>query len=235
MARMAGPPEIEDRVFAPRPVSLEPVRAGFPQALGRLTLGLIQGRSDGFYAGPIPLIRLGPPEVKDAGVQWPVTGGVLTRRPGGTVGFETADGVLRGYLRGWTPSLPGCVYGLTQRPLHHELTRLYLLQVRGREPLPGREAARGPRLLATALDLALCLAVAGRRPRRFAGVAAGYHLAAWTLAGRTLGGALLEQRLCSVDGSPVTLGQAVARLLLLPLGPRRQDRVAGTAVIESPR
>lgn len=229
---MAPAPEIEDRVFAPHPVSLDAVRARFPQSLARFTLGVVRGEPDGFYLGSLPLIRLGAPEAAGEDVRWPVTGGLLTRRPGGWVGFESAGGVLRGYLRGWSPALPAWLYAVTQRPVHHELTRLYLLQVRGREPLPGPEAPRARRLAAVAVDLALCLALAGGRRRRFPIVAAGYHVGAWAVAGRTVGGALLEQRLRAVDGSRVTPGQAVARLLLLPFGPRRQDAVAGTAVLE---
>jgi uncharacterized RDD family membrane protein YckC len=67
------------------------------------------------------------------------------------------------------------------------------------------------------------------------GVAAGYHLACWTISGRTIGGALMKQRMVSVDGSGLDVGQAIVRLALLPVALvlRRavHDEIAGTDVI----
>jgi uncharacterized RDD family membrane protein YckC len=67
------------------------------------------------------------------------------------------------------------------------------------------------------------------------GLAAGYHIACWTLSGVTLGGAVMKQRVVSVDGSKLTVGQALARLALLPLAAVRMrdvhDEIAGTDVI----
>lgn len=224
----------DDRVQSAAPPNAARIRNHFTRDISRLTLGIVQGRTDGFYIGPAPLITLGPPEsANGTGVRWPITGGLLTRRPGGEVGFEWEDGRLRGYVTGYAPSLPRWLYGVTQRLVHREITRLYLLRTRGRDPLPSPPPPANRRLAAVAIDLGLCWFVAQGRLRRFAGVAAGYHIAAWTLAGRTLGGALLDQRLISVDGSPVTIGQALARLLLVPVGRARQDEVAGTAVIDA--
>ena len=223
----------DDRVASPAPPNSARIRDRFTRDISRLTLGLVRGRRDGFYLGPAPLITLGPPaSAGGTGVRWPITGGFLARRPGGEVGFVWDEGQLRGYVRGYAPSLPRWLYSVTQRLVHREITRLYLLRTRGREPLPGPPAPSDRRLGAVALDLALCWVVSGGRWRRFAGVAAGYHLAAWTLAGRTVGGALLDERLVSVDGSAVTIGQALARLVLVPFGRARQDGVAGTAVID---
>lgn len=228
---MPAPDSSEDRVLSTRPPDWERVRDRFTKDLSRLTLGIVRGRPDGFWLGPLALIRLGPPELHPDGVRWPVTGGLLAQRPGGWVGVEWRQGQLRGWLAGYWPSIPRPIYNLTQRVAHHELTRLYLLSLRGRLPLPAREAPRGRRLAAAAVDLGLCVLIARGRPRRALGAATAYHLAAWTVGGRTLGGALFGQRLVSVDGSGVSPGQAVARLLLAPAGARRQDAVAATAVV----
>ena len=106
------------------------------------------------------------------------------------------------------------------------MTRLALLQLRGREPLPGAPAEPRARLAAAALDLALCAAVSRRRIRAFPAVWAAYHLVAWSLAGQTVGGALCGVCLRSVDGSRATPAQALVRLLA-------GDRAAGTALIKS--
>ena len=63
-----------------------------------------------------------------------------------------------------------------------------------------------------------------------------WFLAAWSLAGRTLGGAVLGLRVVSVDGGPVSPPQALVRLLALPASLLRfrdvHDEVALTEVIE---
>jgi uncharacterized RDD family membrane protein YckC len=76
-----------------------------------------------------------------------------------------------------------------------------------------------------------------RRPRlpMLLGIAAGYHLACWSLSGVTLGGAVMRQRVVAVDGSKVSAGQALVRLALLPIAAARMSRVhdetAGTEVV----
>lgn len=225
---------MEDEVGCPAPIPTARIEQGFTRAVAGLTLGLFTGRPDGFYLGPLPLVRLGPPEPDGPdGVRWPVTGGLLSARPGGWVGVGWSDGRLRGYVTGWTPALPRPLYRALQRPVHHELTRLYLLGLRGRDPLPGPSAPRGRRRLATAVDLGLCLLVSRARPVRFAGAALAYHAVAWGLWGQTLGGALVGQRLVAVDGSPVSPGQALVRVLNFALGSRRQDDAAATAVVST--
>ena len=81
-------------------------------------------------------------------------------------------------------------------------------------------------------------ALIGRGRRRLPvliGFAAGYHLACWTISGVTLGGAVMRQRVVSVDGSKLTIGQALVRLALLPVAAARMrnvhDEIAGTEVI----
>jgi uncharacterized RDD family membrane protein YckC len=79
--------------------------------------------------------------------------------------------------------------------------------------------------------------VVGRKRRlaALAGIAAGYHVACWSTSGRTVGGLLTRQRVVSVDGSRVSIGQALIRLLTLPLAALRvravHDELAGTEVV----
>lgn len=98
------------------------------------------------------------------------------------------------------------------------------------EPL--RRAAAG------AADLALCGA-AGRALGLGGGgrlaLAFVYHAASWKLAGSTLAGLALGARVVSVDGRPVSWGQALLRALAAPAAPlaRRavHDQLAGTEVV----
>jgi uncharacterized RDD family membrane protein YckC len=97
------------------------------------------------------------------------------------------------------------------------------------------------RLAAAAIDAGVCCALAavvGRRRRGIGvlfGVAAAYHVACWSLSGRTVGGAVMKQRVVAQDGSGVSAGQAIVRLALLPLAALRgrnvHDEIAGTNVI----
>jgi hypothetical protein len=225
---MAHVVDVADSVRAPRPVPATRLRAGFLPLTSRYTGWLVRGVPWRLRLGPIDLITLGEPEAPATGVRWPITGGLLTARPGGWVGLEWAGGELRGYLAGWAPRLPMPIYRVTQLLVHHALMRLTLLQLRGRDPLPGEPAGQRSRFLAAGVDLALCVAVARLAWRRrwpaLAGVYAGYHVATWALTGRTAGGALFGTRLVAVDGSRVTLSQALVRLVA-------GDAAAGTAVI----
>jgi len=118
--------------------------------------------------------------------------------------------------------------------------RLHLLRVRGRVPSPGVPAAPTRRVAAGAIDAGLCAAVAltagkGRRLAAFAGIAIAYHVACWSSSGRTIGGVIAGQRVVSVDGSRVSIGQALVRLVALPVAALRlravHDEIAGTEVV----
>jgi uncharacterized RDD family membrane protein YckC len=96
------------------------------------------------------------------------------------------------------------------------------------------------RLAAAAIDAGICAGIAllagrGRRTRTFLAIAAGYHIAAWAVSGRTLGGAVMRQRVVSVDGSRPSVAQAALRFATLPLAAFRlralHDEMAGTGVI----
>jgi hypothetical protein len=151
------------------------------------------------------------------------------------------DGRLVASVEDYQPRLPRALYVLTQLPVHHLWTRLHLLRVRGRQPAPGVPADPGRRLRAAAIDAGVCLALAaviGRRrrgiPVLFA-IAAGYHVACWSLSGRTLGGAVMRQRVVAADGSGLSAGQAIVRLASLPLAVvlwrNVPDEIAGTDVV----
>ena len=216
--------ELSDSVEAPVETPPALLQEAFLPVTSAVTLGLVQARADAFVLGPIELLRFGPAEATPEGVRWPIVGGALAAGPGGHVGFGWREGRLTGWLRGYRPSLPGLLYSLTQRQVHALVTRLFLLQVRGRDPLPGAAAPMRARLVASAIDVALCAALGRLRLRRTLALTTAYNVVCWTAFGRTLGGRLMGIRVLSVDGSRVTPGQALARLL--------GDEFAGTVVIE---
>lgn len=224
----------------PNPITGKALRDSFAADIEALTFGLIRVKDNVLRLGPLALIRFGRPRITPNSVQWPIEGGLLARSAGGRLRTELLYGRLVESLDGYRPMLPRPVYALTQLPIHHLLTRLHLLRVRGRQPEPGPPASRSHRMAAAAIDAALCISVAaviGRRRRLPAllGVAAGYHVACWSMAGVTVGGAVMKQRVVCVDGSKLSLGQSAVRFALLPLAALRRraihDEIAGTEVI----
>jgi hypothetical protein len=241
MRWVGGRVALRDSVSMPRPVTGKQLRDSFAADIESLSFGLIRVRDNALRLGPIELIRFGRPRITATSVQWAIEGGLLARSAGGYLRTELLYGRLVESLEGYKPMLPRHIYALTQVPVHHLLTRLHLLRLHGRGLEPRRRPDRSRRLAAGAIDAACCLSMAaliGRRGRRLPvliGFAAGYHLACWTLSGVTLGGAVMKQRVVSVDGSKLTIGQALVRLALLPLAALRmsdvQDDIAGTEVI----
>lgn len=230
--------ELVDRVGGPVPGDLEASRDSYWSFLERLHLGLVRFRDGAVRVLGIPLIRLGRPWFQDGAWRWRVEGGLLAARPGGELGFGAEDGHLVGFLRGYHPTIPEPLYSLTQRPFHRFVTRLFLLHLRGRRQPPGVPAEPGARLAAAAVDTVLLGVLTRPLPRRVRlPVAAAYVVAGWALTGQTLGGRLLGLRVVSVDGSPLTPGQAVLRLVAAPaaLVARRavHDELAGTEVISA--
>jgi hypothetical protein len=225
----------------PGAITGKALRDSFAADIEWLTFGLIRVRDGSLRLGPLELIRFGRPRITKTSVQWPIDGGLLARGPGGHLRIELLYGRLVESLDGYRPMLPRTIYALTQVPIHHLLTRLHLLRARGREPLPGPTVDRSRRVAAAAIDAGVCLSIAtiiGRgRPRLpvLVGIAAWYHVACWSLSGVTLGGAVLRQRVVAVDGSKLSLGQALVRLAMLPLAAVRMssthDEIAGTDVI----
>jgi len=223
-----------------RSVPGQVLRDAYLEEVARLTLGLFRIRDGSVYLGPLELMRFGPASVTRDAVEWPIEGGILARGAGGRWRIESAGGRLEATVEGYRPSLPLPLYAVTQLPVHRLFTRLFLLRVRGRDPAPGIPAAPDDRLRAAAIDLAFCATLAGlmgtrRNPRVLLGVVAGYHIACWTISGRTLGGVVMKQRVVSIDGSRPTLEQSILRVLLSPLvlvGRRIvRDELAGTDVV----
>lgn len=225
----------------PNPVTGKTLRDSFAADIEALTFGLIRVRDNTLRLGPLELIRLGRPRITPTSVQWPIEGGLLARSGGGRLRSELLHGRLVESVDGYRPMLPRPIYALTQMPIHHLLTRLHLLRVRGREPEPGPPADLSRRIAAAAIDATLCLSMAailGRGRRRLPvalGIATGYHIACWSLSGTTIGGAVMKQRVVSFDGSKLSAGQSLVRLALLPVAAARRrdihDEVAGTAVV----
>ena len=232
---------LEDSVATQHAASGRLLRDGFFSDIPRLTLGLVRVQDGSMWFGPIELLRFGRATVTRNRVEWPIEGGLLVGAPGGHYGIEATRGRLVASMDGYRPRLPLPLYIATQLPVHHLVTRLHLLRVRGREPAPGVVAPASDRLKSAAIDVSLCMtlaALSGRRPRwRFVlGIAAGYHVACWSLSARTFGGLVMRQRVVAVDGSRPSAGQAVLRLLALPVSLLRtgvdHDVIAGTEVIE---
>jgi hypothetical protein len=237
-----GEVSTQDSVGIARQPTGRELRDGYLHDIRNLTLGLVHARGDSMYAGPLELLRFGPPIVTSSAVEWPIEGGITTRAPGGTFRIQGADGRLTASVDGYRPRLPLPLYGVSQLPVHQLLIRLYLLRVRGRGPAPGLVAAPPDRVRAAAVDVAFCLTLAGlvgrrRRLPMLVGITAAYHIACWSTSGRTLGGLVMRQRVVAVDGSRLTVTQSAFRLLALPLAwiTRRpiHDELAGTEVITS--
>jgi hypothetical protein len=240
MRWVKGHVSVVDSVAMPGSVPGRVLRDAFFADIPVLTFGLVQVRDTSLLLGPMELLRFGRARVKRNQVDWPVEGGFFAREPGGRLRIESTGGRLVSSLDDYRPRLSKALYFMTQLPVHHIATRLHLLRVRGREPAAGIPATSSDRLGAALVDAAFCLALArvsGRRPRIrvFLGVAACYHIASWSLTGRTLGGLVMRQRVVAVDGSKPSVGQAVIRLLALPLSWLRNspdhDEMAGTEVI----
>jgi hypothetical protein len=235
-----GRVSIEDSVAMPHATTGRTLRDSFWADVPALTLGLVRARGNALHLGPFELMRFGAARVSRSAVQWPIEGGILARVPGGRLRFEALYGRLVASVEGYQPTLPRALYTLTQVPVHHLWTRLHLLHVRGRQPAPGVPVDSTRRLAAAAIDVTLCVAlgvVLGRRRRvpALLGITAGYHLACWTVSGRTVGGALMKQRVVSVDGSRLSAGQALVRLASLPFAVARRrnvhDEIAGTEIV----
>jgi hypothetical protein len=228
-------------VDAARRLTGAQLRDAFVEAVRRLTLGVVGVRDNSLVLGPIELLRFGPPRVTRSAVDWPIEGGLLARRPGGRWRVQASRGQIEATVTGYVPRLPRPIYVLTHLQVHQLFTRLYLLQLRGREPAPGKPAQAEDRFRAAAVDLAFCLTLARLVGRRRFGktlaITAVYHVACWSISdGRTLGGLVMRQRVVAVDGSRLTPTQSLLRLVLLPLSwlTKRpvHDELAATEVVQ---
>jgi hypothetical protein len=235
-----GRVEVEDSVAMSRGVTASDLRDGFLKDIASLTFGLVQARGNSLFLGPLELLRFGRTGVTRTRVEWPIDGGLLARGPGGRLRIEAVRGRLVALVDEYRPLLPRAIYMVSQLPIHHLVTRLHLLRVRGRQPAPGVPAEPTKRIAAGVIDFGLCAALAaasGRRRRLPAllGIATAYHVACWSISGRTLGGTVLGLRVVAIDGSRATVGQALVRLAALPISGLRlramHDEAAGTDVV----
>jgi hypothetical protein len=225
---------VVDAVYMPRQPTSEQLRDFYFPAATRLTFGLTRWRDAAVRFLGIPLLSVGAPIAKPGGWDYPITGGLLSRGAAGRVEIRWAEGICAVAVVGYRPWLPSDVYRATQAPFHRFVTRLALLRLRGRIPSAGVPATPAGRAGAVAVDLVVCLALA-RDPRRLLPVLALYHLAGWSVGGRTVGARLFRQRLVAVDGSLPTFGQALIRLGALPIAAIRlraaHDEAASTDVV----
>lgn len=240
MRWVGGQVWVEDSVEAPRPPQASVLRERFMRDTAALTFGVVRQRDGALVSGPVELLRFGEAHTDEHGVTWAIEGGALAGEPGGRLRVFVEEGRLIARVEAYRPALPRPLYSITQLAVHHALVRLVLLRLRGRRPAAGVPADVSRRIAAGAVDVALCGAVTlalarRRRLRAFAAITAGYHVAAWSVSGRTVGGALMRQRVVAVDGSRVTPVQAVLRLIALPFAAvafrAMHDEVAETDVI----
>ena len=215
------------------------LRDTYYDAVRSLTFGLATVRNDAVVVGPVTLLRFGPPKVTRNAVDWPIEGGLLARAAGGHWRIQAAAGRVEATVSDYQPALPRPIYDLTHLQVHQLFTRLYLLRLRGSEPAVGVPAAPEDRFRAAIVDVALCMTLAGitgrRRPGRTLAVAVAYHVACWSVWGRTLGGLVAGQRVVAVDGSRLTPAQSLLRFVLLPAswisGRAIHDQIAGSTVV----
>jgi len=228
-----------DSITAGRALSGARLRDAYAGAVQAVTLGLARMSDNSVALGPVTLLRFGRPKVTRNAVDWTIEGGLLAGAPGGHVRVHSAGGRVEAAVTGFQPRLPRWIYSLTHLQVHELFTRVYLLRLRGREPVPGEPALPSDRFRSGTVDLAFCLTLAGltgrRRPGRLLVIAAAYHVACWSLGGRTLGGLVTRQRVVAVDGSRLTPAQSLLRLAVLPAswftGRPIHDEIAATEVI----
>jgi RDD family len=196
------------------------LRDTYYDAVRSLTFGLASVRDDSVVVGPLTLLRFGAPKVTRNAVDWPIEGGLLARAAGGRWRLQASAGRVEATVTGYQPALPRLIYDVTHLQVHQLFTRLYLLRLRGSEPPVGVPATSDDRFRAGTVDLAFCMTLASVMGRRRAGrtlaVAVAYHVACWSLSGRTLGGLVTGQRVVALDGSRLTPLQSLLRFALLP-------------------
>src|SRR2546430_6275232 len=104
------PVHAEDRVRAPADPGSEPLRDAFFRDIRPLTLGLVRGERWRLRLGPVTLLRFGEPVRADGAWSWPITGGLLARRPGGRLTYGWRAGELTGGVDGYVPRLPPAIH-----------------------------------------------------------------------------------------------------------------------------
>lgn len=108
----APPPEERDRIYW--------------DELRRMMRGTVRLRGRELKAlGLVPLMRFGPLE----GDRRRIEGGALVAEPGGTIGWEHEDTVLRVAVRDYAPRMPRPLYAV-QSFVHQRLSKRYFDRLR---------------------------------------------------------------------------------------------------------
>ena len=112
----------EARVPAPPPAERDCI---YWDELRRMMLGTtrLEGRELKVFRR-FTLMRFG----ELAGDRRAIEGGLLVAEPGGTIGWEAEDGVLRVAVRDYAPRLPRPLYAI-QSFVHVRLSRRYLARI----------------------------------------------------------------------------------------------------------
>lgn len=215
------------------------LRDAYATFLRAFTVGLVRFRGNSLRLGPLELLRFGKPTVNRTAVVWPIEGGLLAGAPGGEWRIRYRAGTVEASVSRYRPRLPRPLYVISHLQVHLTFTRLFLLGLRGRDPSPAPLAMSPDRVRAATVDAAFCgilTRLSGRRSLgRFVAIAAAYHVACWSTTGQTLGGMVTRQRVVSVDGARLVLGQALLRFALLPVSwiiwRPVHDEIAATTVI----
>jgi hypothetical protein len=215
------------------------LRDAYAEAVRELTFGVGRFIDNAVKIGPITLLRFGPPKLTRYAVDWPIEGGLLAGSKGGSWRVQSSRGIVEATVTAYRPLLPRALYSVSHQHVHQLFTRLYLLRLRGPDPPPGAITQEPDRFRAGTIDAALCVAIAGftgrRRMRRALVIAAVYHVACWSILGRTFSGVVMRQRVVAWDGSKPTPAQALFRLALTPAswltGRPVHDELAGTTVV----
>ena len=111
----AGKVSTEASVEVGRPLSGAQLRDAYADSVSRLTFGLARFRDGAVRAGPLTLLRFGPPAVTDAAVEWPIEGGLLAGTRGGTWRIRSAGGQVEATVTAFRPRLPRPLYAASHR------------------------------------------------------------------------------------------------------------------------
>lgn len=137
--------ESEERAFAPLAIidasqaDGRRLAAAYWREVERTTAGLVRVRETpeglALCAFGAPLLRFGLPRIEAAGAHvtchYPIEGGLLARRPGGSIAFAQNGNVLTSTISGFHPRLgllPG-LYSHVQARIHAAVSRRYFARL----------------------------------------------------------------------------------------------------------
>ena len=137
--------ESEERAYAPLAIGEASqadgrrLAAAYWREVERTTAGLVRVRETreglALRAFGAPLLRFGLPDIEAAGdrvtCRYPIEGGLLARRPGGSIAFAQNGKVLTSTISGFHPRLgllPG-LYSHVQARIHAAVSRRYFARL----------------------------------------------------------------------------------------------------------